>query len=86
MSLVEAFICLLEGKNSLLVGECKYSNKKKGIEVYEKMKEDTSIKPFDQYINKHFYLFSHNGFTDKLLSIKDKNLHLISSIDMVKSD
>ena len=73
-----------EEKKSLLIGECKYSNKKKGIEEYEKMKEDASIKPFDQYINKHFYLFSHSGFTDKLLSCKDKNLHLISSKDMVK--
>lgn len=73
-----------EENNSLLVGECKYSSRKKGIDEYEKMKEDVSIKPFTSYSEKHFYLFSHNGFTDELLANKYSNLHLISSKNMVE--
>ena len=73
-----------EEKDSLLVGECKYSSKEKGTDEYWKMKEDVIIKPFDNFSKKYFYLFSHNGFTSELLSNKDKNLHLISSKDMVE--
>lgn len=74
-----------EEDECLLVGECKFSSKKKGIREYENMKEDVTIKPFDGYPLKCFYLFSHSGFTDEILRNKDSNLHLISSIDMVKN-
>lgn len=72
-----------EDKDHLLVGECKYSNKKKGLYEYNKMKEDVSIKPLCDYSKKSFYLFSHNGFTKELLELNDEKLHTISSVDMV---
>ena len=73
-----------EDKDYLLVGECKFSNHKKGIEEYRNMKEDVLVKPLSDYKIKSFYLFSHNGFKDELLSNKENNLNLISSLDMVK--
>lgn len=72
-----------EEKEYLLIGECKYSTKKKGLSEYNKMKEDVSIKPLCDYPKKVFYLFSHNGFTDELIYLKEDCLHLISSSDMV---
>ena len=74
---------IAEEKTSLLVGECKYSNNQKGKDVYNDLKEDVTIKPLDSYKNKSFFIFSHNGFTEELLKVKDNNLHLISSKDMV---
>ena len=50
------------------------------------MKEDVSIKPLCDYRAKSFYLFSHHGFTEELLTIKEECLHLISSSDMVMFD
>ena len=79
---VEIDIVAVE-KEHLLVGECKYSSKKKSLIEYNKMKEDATIHPLSDYLKKHFYLFSHNGFTDEILKSEDSNLHLISSSDMV---
>ena len=76
---------IAEEKNCLLIGECKYSNKKKGLIEYQKMKEDVLIKPLCDYPQKVFYLFSHNGFTEDLTSVKDDCLHIISSSDMVET-
>ena len=76
---------IAEEKTSLLVGECKYSNNQKGKDVYNDLKEDVTIKPLDSYKNKSFFIFSHNGFTEELLKVKDNNLHLISSKDMVNN-
>lgn len=75
---------LAEEKDHLLIAECKHSKNQKGINEYSKLKEDVSIKPLCDYSKKEFYLFSHNGFTEDLLSLKDDELHLISSSDMVR--
>ena len=72
-----------EDKDSLLIGECKYSTSKKGIKEYQNMQEDVLIKPLVDYPKKYFYIFSHAGFENNLLKIKDQQLHLISSKDMV---
>ena len=69
--------------DTLLIGECKFSNKEKGMKDYYDMKEDASIIPLSNYPKKYFYLFSHHGFDDELLKRKEENLHLISSQEMV---
>lgn len=74
---------LAEEKEDLLIGECKFSNKPKGLEEFNKMKEDCLVKPLCDYSNKHFYIFSHNGFTKDIINKQDKNLTLISSKEMV---
>ena len=66
-----------ESDDYLLIGECKFSKNKKGINEYLNMKEDVSIPPFNNYNNKHYYLFSAGGFDDSLLTLNDNNLKLI---------
>ena len=74
---------IAEDKDFLLIGECKYSNHLKGINVYQDMQEDVLIKPLVDYPHKYFYIFSHAGFENNLLKVKDDYLHLISSKDMI---
>ena len=66
----------------LLVIECKYTNKKRNIYDYEKMKENTSIKMFSNIKKIDYYIISKVGFEENLIKLKDSNLHLISIDDM----
>ena len=66
----------------LLVIECKYTNKKRNIYDYEKMKENTSIKMFSNIKKNDYYIISKVGFEENLIKLKDSNLHLISIDDM----
>ena len=72
--------------DSLLVIECKFTNKKRTMADYKKMVENTSIKMFSGIKNIQYYIISKNGFDDGLLSSKNKHLHLISLDDMFKED
>ena len=74
-----------EDNGSLLLGECKYSKKEKGVDVYNHLKESGTIKPFDTYKKKYYYIFSHTGFNDELKKCQDSNLYLISSKDMLEA-
>lgn len=68
---------LSQYKDSLLVIECKYTEKKRGLKDFYDMKEDVSIKMFSQIKHKHFYLFSKSGFEKKLLDLQEEDLHLL---------
>lgn len=68
--------------DSLIVIECKYTNDKRTIKDFEKMKENTSIKMFVSIKKIEYYILSKSGFDESLLNIKDDNLHLISLDDM----
>ena len=82
---VEIDIIASEG-DSLMIGECKFSKNKKGKKEYFDMVEDATIKPLNSYSNKYFYLFSHTGFEEVMLQTNYKNLHLITSLDMLHVD
>ena len=79
---VEVDIVANSGDN-LLIGECKLSNNKKTIVEYEKMKEDTSIEPFNSFNNINYYIFSSNGFDGEIIKLNDINLHLVDLKDML---
>lgn len=68
--------------DSIIVIECKYTNDKRTIKDFEKMKENTSIKMFATIKRIEYYILSKSGFYESLLNIKDDNLHLISLDDM----
>lgn len=68
--------------DSIIVIECKYTNDKRTIKDFEKMKENTSIKMFASIKKIEYYILSKSGFDESLLNIKDDNLHLISLDDM----
>lgn len=70
--------------DSLLVIECKYTNKKRTIDDYERMKENVSIKMFSNIKRKIYYIISKNGFDENLKNLKDENLNLVSIDDMLK--
>jgi uncharacterized protein len=69
--------------DSLLVVECKYTEKKRGFKDFADMKEDVSIRLFAALKEKEFYLFSKNGFEGSLLSLQEKNLHLMGPSDLL---
>lgn len=75
---------IAKDEDSLLVIECKFTNKKRTIQDYRKMIENMSIKMFSNAKNIDYYIISKNGFDEELLNIKSKNLHLISLDDMFK--
>ena len=68
-------------KNRLLVIECKYRNKPLSLNVLQHLKESLTIFPYEYY---DIYLFSKAGFTNELLSLKEKTINLVSIDDMLK--
>ena len=77
---------IAKDEDSLLVLECKFTNKKRTLADYESMVENMSIKMFSGVKRIQYYIISKGGFDDGLLSYKDKNLHLISLDDMFKEN
>ena len=75
---------IAKDNNSLLVIECKYTNKKRTIEDFNKMIENTSIKMFSNIKHFEYFIISKNGFDESLMDLKKDNLHLISLKDMFK--
>ncbi len=75
---------IAKDNHSLLVVECKYTNKKKTVSGYEKMKENVSIKMFSDIKRTDFYIISKCGFDDSLRHLKEDNLHLITIDDMFR--
>lgn len=67
------------GEDFLIVAECKYSNKKVGIDVLENLKEKSKNIPSKLKI-KHFILFSKSGFTDELKEKQSEKIVLIDSL------
>jgi len=57
-------------KDYLIVGECKYSNKKVGIDILESL-ERKSQKIELKLPIKYYILFSKSGFTNKLIEVKN---------------
>ena len=68
-------------KDYLIVGECKYSNKKVGVDILDALKEKT--KKIDSKLPiKKYLLFSKSGFTKDLLSLA-KSCNDIELIDEI---
>lgn len=71
----------------LIVSECKYSNKKVGVDILDSLKNKT------KYINsslpvKKYLLFSKSGFTNDLIEIskKDISIELIDKLMSLKKE
>jgi AAA+ ATPase superfamily predicted ATPase len=63
----------------LVVGECKYSNKKVGIDILKKLKIKSALIDTKKPIGKYL-LFSKSGFTGELINIAENN----ESIDLIE--
>ena len=75
---MEIDIIAIGMNNEMLFGECKYTNKPVGINVYNELK--TKSTQFDS-INKHYVLFSKSGFTDEMKKIAKKEKVNLKTIE-----
>lgn len=73
-----------KAKDKLLIGECKMTDNKKSISVLERMIENTSVPPFNNFKHIDYYIFSTAGFTDSLLNVNKDNVHLINADTLLK--
>lgn len=64
----------------MVVAECKYSNKKVGIDVLEGLKGKSKKMDTNLPI-KHFCLFSKSGFTDELKGLESKSVVLVELVE-----
>ena len=69
------------GEEFILVGECKYSNKKVGVDILEQLERKSEKIELNLPI-KYYLLFSKSGFTRDLLEIEKnrKDIILIDSL------
>lgn len=67
--------------NKLLVLDCKDKNEKYSLSMFEHLKKNISVFP-NKYI-PIYYIFSRGGFSDSVLSLKDKNIHLVTYKDLL---
>ena len=69
----------------LVAAECKYSNKRVGINILEALKEKTKYIETELPVKKYI-LFSKSGFTDALieLSMNDCTIVLVDKLETVK--
>jgi len=58
-----------------LFGECKWSNKKVGLDEYKRLLLRSNRK-------KIYVIFSKSGFEEDLLNLQDENPHLITPLDI----
>lgn len=70
-------------ENNILFGECKWTNKKADLSVYDKLKLRSEFVNSGNK-NKKFVIFSKNGFAEDLLSLNDKKLLLFTPEDFEK--
>ena len=57
------------GEKFILVGECKYSNKRVGVDILETLERKSKKIEVNLPI-KYYFLFSKSGFTKDLLMVK----------------
>ena len=72
------------GEDFMLVGECKYSNKKVGIDILERL-ELKSKKIELKLPIKSYLLFSKSGFTSDLIELSKKRGDIILIDSLVKN-
>ncbi len=70
-------------KDYLLVIESKYTNKSLSKNVLDHLKESVSV--FGNYKVIDYYLFSKNGFSNDISSLKDEHVHLVNLDDMFEN-
>ncbi len=67
------------GEDFMIVAECKYSNKRVGIDILEDLK--VKAKKINSNLPiKHYILFSKSGFTDELEKLQDESIILVTQI------
>lgn len=71
-------VAIDENSDSIIFGECKYTNKEMDVDVYYALLE--KIKKVDwnkNSRNEHFVFFSLNGYTDKFKKLAEENENVL---------
>ncbi|MFW9618099.1 MAG: ATP-binding protein [Sulfurospirillum sp.] len=67
------------GEDFLIVAECKYSNKKVGLDILQDLQK--KAKKIDSELPiKHYILFSKSGFTEELKKLQNEEIVLVETI------
>lgn len=67
------------GADFLIAAECKYSNKKVGVDILENLQK--KVKKIDTDLGvKHYILFSKSGFTEELKKLQCEEIVLVEEI------
>lgn len=67
------------GEDFLIVAECKYSNKKVGLDILQDLQK--KAKKIDSELPiKHYILFSKSGFTEELKKLHNEEIVLVETI------
>lgn len=75
-------VCFNPETREVIIGECKWTNKLVGVEVFNELKEKTSKIMFDFTVGKiQYVLFSKYGFSKRLTEDKVDSLILINMKD-----
>ena len=77
-------VVLSSDERELLIGSCKYTNKKVGMSEYALMQEYGDI--LNGYEKKYIYLFSKTGFEEPLKVIEDIRLVTLEDMFILQSD
>ena len=72
-------------ESSVIIGECQYKSKKIGKSILDDLKTKSLFIPIGN--RKIYYLLAgKSGFTDDILSLKDDNLLLIESCELLQNN
>lgn len=69
-----------ESEKKALFGECKFRNEKIGNTVLENLFKKAEL--FPQFEEKHFVLFSKEGFSEEVYKAKDRNVMCVDLKEM----
>ncbi len=79
-------VALNEDTLDILIGECKWNNRKMDVDILTKLKGKKSLIKWHHNVRtEHYCLFSKSGFSKRLLDVaKDKNILLFTLNDLLK--
>jgi AAA+ ATPase superfamily predicted ATPase len=71
------------GEDFMVIAECKYSNKKLGVDILQTLQKKAT-KLDSKLPIKHYILFSKSGFTDELQKLQSDTVILIQNLNFPK--
>ncbi len=78
-------VALNEKSKDILFAECKWSNEKVGVEVYEELKRKAKLVQWhNDDRHEHYALFSKSGFTEEMRGIAEKEHVLLFDLEAIE--
>ncbi|MGC8680402.1 MAG: DUF234 domain-containing protein, partial [Candidatus Micrarchaeia archaeon] len=78
-------VALNEKSKDILFAECKWSNDKAGVEIYNELKRKANlVQWYNNERHEHYALFSKSGFTEEMKRIAEKERVLLFDLDAIE--